>query len=427
MNPRGPGQTAVLPPTEWQPATRCEGSVVFFVSEDGTQRRRAAFSDLPVAQAVQEEFAQIVADGSGPSGSWKRAATLAQARTVTIKMSRWIAAAHPQLETLAQLGRADARLMARTFTQGRQMDAARALIGYGAGRVSDEFVDEFSRHRVQRADHAPAQPYTDAELTRITTAARGIIRQARHRIWSHRQLVGDYRAGLVADPDRLLLGKALDYCALHHDFPRKPATGWPTMLERRAIRVSSGVPLLALLHPTTRDMWAFAVLLAAQTGLNRSVLENLRITHTLASAPHQPGIAIVDTYKPRRGKRSRATLPLAAYPAELVEVAAPSAVPDSSLNSPFGVFNLLADLTRDTRRALGTDLAFVQQGKHAGWPFFAGIATSAVGAIGGSRPGSTTTQLRRHCSTSPFRGSARHGSCAASDPSITPRPPTPAT
>jgi hypothetical protein len=354
------GQAAALPKPGWRPAARVDGHTVLFVSEDGTQRQRFDLSSLPVSDAVKRELAAAFVAATGPSGTWKRLGTARNFPAAAKAISTWIAGAHPELETLADLGRADARMLARSFTSSRLLSLAGSLLRY-CPTARDEFIDEFSRHRVRR-DDKPYQPYEPGQVARISVVARAIVRRARDRIWAHRDLVAEYRAGglahLDADNGRRCLAEALDHCARTSDFPRAD-TGGPSPVARRAVREAGGSSLMRLLHLTPKEVWAFAVLLAAQTGLNRSVLETLPAPHLRASSWDEVGIALVDTYKPRRGSRARTTLPLSAYPPELHPAGANSPLPDSSLNAPYSVYSLLVDLTEPGRRVLGTDLAFV--------------------------------------------------------------------
>jgi hypothetical protein len=250
----------------------------------------------------------------------------------------WLKGARPQLASLADLGMADARLLARSFTNPRLLSFAQSLVGHSP-HFDAAFKDEFARHRLRRMDN-PRQPYEPHEIERICVAARGIVRRARERIRAHRELVARYRAGDLDHLDeksgRRQLAMALDHCTRTNDIPRG-LRGTPSRLARRAVNESGGVSLMMLIHPLPKETWAFAVLLAAQTGLNRSVIDELKAPHLLASGPGEPGIAILDTYKPRRGANAHGTFPLSAFPPELVSGAAGVRKPlkNRSLNAPY--------------------------------------------------------------------------------------------
>jgi len=210
--------------------------------------------------------------------------------------------------------------------------------------------------------------------------ARAIVRRARIRLRTHWVLVADYRAGQFdhlrrGDPRRDL-AEALELCARTGDIPRSPATGRASKLNDRAVTAAAGRSLLTLLHLTPADIWAFTVLLASLTGLNASVLAELPAPHLHATAPGQPGIALVDANKPRRGARSAMTLPLTALPAELhpaADDARPASVLNTSLTTAFGAFSLLIELTGPLRRQMGSTSALIYYNgvpEHAGGPRF---------------------------------------------------------
>lgn len=365
------GKRAPLPAVGWRPDQRRRGGWVKFVSDDGTQRHLFDLSSLPVAEPVIAQIASTFEAATGPSGTAKRLATAQNFHRVATELCRWIEAAHPGLTALERLGAADARVMARSFSRGRQLNLAQSLVRQSP-HFTDEFKDEFFRHRLRRTDQ-PRQPYDADEMERLCVMARGLTRRARTRIWDSRALVAQFRDGSLEsdEPDRgrHVLAEALDHCARHHDMPRT-ADGRPSMLSRRAVAVTGGTSLMSMLHPTAKEIWAFGVLLTAQTGRNRSVIDWLSTPHLPASGPGEPPVSLVETYKPRRGRRAHSTLPLSAYPPELSggAEAVVSARQATSLNAPLGVYTLLVDLTQPGREVLGTDRAFVYYTREGGSP-----------------------------------------------------------
>jgi hypothetical protein len=102
------------------------------------------------------------------------------------------------------------------------------------------------------------------------------------------------------------------------------------------------------------------VLLAAQTSLNLSTLANLPAAHLRATAPTEPGIALVRASKPRRAARSEMTLPMRSLHPDLrrpKQDHRPHHVLDTSLTTAFGVYSLLLELGEPTRRLVGADAA----------------------------------------------------------------------
>ena len=367
------GQKAALPSPGWRPKSRRDGARLLFVSEDGRQRKWFDFSDFPVTGPVLEELLDAFERASGPSGAIKRQATMVNAIRTAKTLATWCSAAHPDLTTLADLGAADGTLAARAFTNPRERTNVGTVINH-CSAFTPEFEDAFRAVRESRND-TPIQPLADADFTRVGVMARSIIRAARDRIWEGRQIVAEHRLGLFDHLDSRHptreFAAVLDYVAREHDVPRSGERRSQTKAVGRANRTMAArySPLsfggthspLHMLHLTARECWAFAVLLTAQTGVNRIVLEELEAPHLAASGPDEPGIALVDTYKPRRGSRAHGVLPLTAYPPELASLAGGpvSPLPNTSLNAPFGVFSLLLDLTEPARQALGQKNAFV--------------------------------------------------------------------
>jgi hypothetical protein len=367
----GSGRRASQPPAGWTRPERRNGLQVQFVSEDGTERKLYDFSTLPGRPEVAGEFAAGFAEATGPLGTWKRLGGTSNLWQSARQAAKWLADNRPSLVSLAQLTAADTRLLIQSFRvpSGDGLTASlKSLLRYSPG-ISDDVRRVLSRHRVTRRETA-RQPYTDGEFRRINVVARGIVRQARERIRGSWGMVADFRAGhfdhLPERDGRRCLAESLDHCARTGDYPRS-AAGAQTMSARRAAEAAGGQPLMSLLHLRPREAWAFAVLLASQTSLNMSVLATLPAPHLLASAPDEPGIALVNANKPRRASRSAMTLPFTALPEEIrpADLDNPRhKVLNTSLTTPFGVFALLVELTEPGRRLIGGDRAFIYYGTH---------------------------------------------------------------
>lgn len=362
-----PGRPATQPSPDWRPRTRRKGLVVTFVSEDGTQTKKFDFGTLPGNPALLRELAIAFDEVTGPLGTSKRLSGAANVFQAARQAAVWFSGNRPSLTSLEGLTSADAQMLALAFRvpSGGGLTATLKTLLRASPLISDDVRDALSRLRLTKNVSA-RQPYSERELQRITTAARGLVRRARARLYANWGMVEDYRAGLfddlpVRDPTRSL-GHALDYCARNGDFPRS-ASGTQAMVTRRAVIAANGRPLLSLLHLSAGEAWAFGVLIAAYAGLNRSVIAELPAPHAYASAPGEPGILFVETNKPRRGARSVMTMPLAALPTELhpqqQDAEHPRArVLNTSLNTAYGVFRLLVELTEPTRAVMGCERAF---------------------------------------------------------------------
>lgn len=375
------GRRAAQPQAGWRPPARRDGLRVQFVSEDGHQRKLFDFAQLPGHDQIREELAISFEAATGPLGTWKRQAAANNLWSAARQTTRWLAENQRDLTSLAQLSPATARLMVQSCvlpSGDRLAGVLRTLLSYSP--VLPAEVADALPPRLGGRHYQARQPYTDDELRRITVMARGIVRRARSRLRTHWALVADYQSGAFdeyprGDPRRDL-GEALEHCARTGDIPRSPTTGRASKLNDRAVSAAGGRSLLTLLHLTAADTWAFTVLLAALTGLNASVIAELPAPHLQASAPGEPGIALLNVNKPRRGSRSAMTLPLAALPTELRTPTNDSRSPsvlNTSLTTAFGAYSLLIELTEPARRQLGSTRALVYynaQPTHAGGSLF---------------------------------------------------------
>jgi len=156
----------------------------------------------------------------------------------------------------------------------------------------------------------------------------------------------------LRDPRRWL-AEVLDHYDRISDVPRRPDgvnLSTPAEIARQAAR---GTPLKPLLHLTTGEAWAFGVLLTALTGLNPSFVFGLPVAHARAYAPDEPGIALVNAVKHRRGPRSARTVPYgSAATAAFCDSDQRAHVLNTSLTTAFGVYTHLLELTAPTHAQL---------------------------------------------------------------------------
>lgn len=370
-----PGRRAGQPPRGWKPHDRRDGLKVTFISQDGTEQKEYDFARLPGPLGVSEDLAVAFAAATGPLGTWTRLGAAANLWQSARQASKWVHESRPALTTLADLTAADARLLGLSFrvpSGGGIISSLRALF-LASPVVTKEANRALALVRTDR-EQTQRQPYNDAEYQLITSVARSVVRRARDRLRSNRRLLQEYRAGLLDDLDprnpRRCLAEVLDHCDTTGDYPRT-ADGFQAMVTRRAARAADGRPVQSHLHLNAGETWAFGILLAGQTSLNLSTLARLPATHLRATAPAEPGIALVRASKPRRGRRSEMTLPMQSLHSDLHRPPndqRPHHVLSTSLTTAFGVFSLLVELGEPTRRLLETDRAFVYYSSSAGAP-----------------------------------------------------------
>lgn len=226
--------------------------------------------------------------------------------------------------------------------------------------------------------------YSRAEFTQIARLARSDLRAAASRIRKNRELLRQYRAGKLTDPDRRF--ELLEFVDQHADVPRysrqTPNGKFAPKTWVRDSGFGSVAEVVGWLHLTCTELVAAALLLGIMAGQNRSVILSLTTAHHRADGyiDGQKSIAILDTYKARRGSRAYMNLALAEIP-DWITVPSTLASPTArdELHTPFGLYALLLDLTSRSRELADTDRLLI--GYHANGPNSRGIR-----ALGGTEP-----------------------------------------
>ncbi|YCU57242.1 hypothetical protein ACRYGV_21640 [Mycobacteroides abscessus] len=158
---------------------------------------------------------------------------------------------------------------------------------------------------LRKSNASKKASYSRDEFTQIARVARSDLRAAATRIRKNRELLRQYRAGKMAGRDRRL--ELLEFVEEHTDVPRytRPAHKG-TYAPKTWVRDSgfgSVAEVVGWLHLTCTELAAAAILMGIMTGQNRSVILNLTTAHhrTDGHVDGRKSIAILDTYKPRRG------------------------------------------------------------------------------------------------------------------------------
>jgi hypothetical protein len=223
------------------------------------------------------------------------------------------------------------------------------------------------------ARREPKASYSRAEFKRIADAARADLRAAAKRIRANRAVLTQYRAGEVADPDRRL--QLLDFVDRHGDVPRyDPRPSQRTDVKYFAQRGGFGsvIDIVSWLNLTVSEATAAAILLAVMTGENMSVILDAPAAHHRADG-HGGGTAtaILDTCKPRRGKRAYMNLALIEVPDWISIPERPEELSrKDELHTPFGVYVLILEMTACSREITGSDrllIGYHPTGGQRGW------------------------------------------------------------
>jgi hypothetical protein len=227
--------------------------------------------------------------------------------------------------------------------------------------ISAEFAEAMHRSHKRPKTDTSVVPYTAEEFRRILSAARFDARRAAQRIRAGRELLDQWRSGMIdrdQDWQRWRRGSLLDHIDRYADVPRYPKgkrlpRDWVGQLGTVEQHVTS-------LHLSTDDAAAFAVLLVGLTGQNPSTITSIPAQYHRPDGYTGHGASvIVELDKPRRGSRRHMDVPLASLPDWLAApseemILSPDGPNRDDLHSSFGVYMLLHDLAAPARGLAGT-------------------------------------------------------------------------
>ncbi len=311
-------------------------------------------SILPVARELREWMALAVAGATGPDGTRRTASSALDTASILLRFCRYLAGLNHPPRTPAQLRavHVDGFVLAGGKSLHRDLPSLRSILRH-APNAPAEFWARLAQARVPKSGER-VRSYSEAEFARITASAKADLRAAAARIGTGRAHLAAWRDGLIdqdADPDRWQEGYVLDYADRHGDVPRRVSNGRADAAF--VVTRHGGAPaMMAKLFPTTQDIGAAAVLLICLTGQNYSTIAALTTEHSRPDGhAGGPASALVEMVKPRRGGR-RAFMDVAlqgagSAPDERIEV-----------DTPFGVFNLMLDLSARAREFAASESLF---------------------------------------------------------------------
>ncbi len=368
MKMRPTGRKAALPTAGYEPASRVVGSnelIVRYVPEHPREvPREFDFSQWDISPQLRQAFASAFKERTRPGGPVRTNAS-------AYKTFRNLRSFSEYLGSLDRLPKSPSQL-SRAHLQGWYLArAAHAGIPVALGELkttlrqvdglSDEFHDAINEPNPRRRKQH-LRSYSRDENRRILKAARSDVREAAMRIRKSVELLNKWRDGALIEESEEVqsLGKLLDFIDSHGDVPRyesEKVLPWVSALGPVGEQVTR-------LHLSGHDVAAFAVLLVGLTGQNPSTVANVTAAH------HRPDgysgsepSAIVKLDKPRRGSRRYMDVPLTSVP-PWARTGMPEDGDDSlsdkiDLQTPFGVFKLLLELTAPARKFAGHEGLFI--------------------------------------------------------------------
>ncbi|WP_410812233.1 hypothetical protein [Micromonospora sp. 067-2] len=329
--------------------------------EDGGPPADIDLMALPVSRELREWLAVAVLGATGPSGPRRSVRSALDIQSILKRFTRYLATLQRPPTRPDQLRRAhlDGFILAGGKWLHRDLGSLRSTLRF-APDLPTEFWARLTQASVPKSD-STVRSYSEAEFGRITQAAREQLRAAAHRIRHARGVLELWRGGGIerSDHTRWEQGWLLDHLDRHGDVPRGADVRDRAVPTAIVVRHGGPNTVIGGLHLTYADVAAAAVLLLCLTGQNLGAVDNATTKHHRPDADAGgPATAVIELVKPRRGSRH------AAMTVALQDVGAGGEQIDGlgsgrdDLVTPFGVYTLLIELARETRRWLGTDRLF---------------------------------------------------------------------
>lgn len=313
--------------------------------ECGSDPVEVDLSILPVERELREWMALAVAGATGPDGTRRTASSALDTASILLRFCRYLASLNspPRIPAQLRAVHVDGFVLVGGKSMHRDLSSLRSILRH-APNPPAEFWARLAQARVPKSDER-LRSYSEAEFTRITLGAKADLRAAAARVAKGRAHLAAWRDGLIdqdTDSRGWQEGYVLDHADRHGDLPHR-ATSGATEAAFVAARRGDGPAIMAKLFPTTRDVGAAAVLMICLTGHNYSAIAALTTEHSRPDGhAGGPPSALVEMVKPRRGG-PRAFMDVA------LQGGGSAADRRVEVDTPFGVFNLMLDLSARAR------------------------------------------------------------------------------
>jgi hypothetical protein len=301
----------LLPPPEFDGTPELDPERLSFtaVNEDGTESRVITLEKLPGATQFRAELISALAAMNGPRKRWRSIYSVWNGYQVVSAFLRWLDDRGHQPQSVADISVAvwDAWVLhnggAVTEAGSTNIRTVRAVLLCAPGR-SQALVEAMSR-RVGRPAPTIQESYTEDDYRRIRRAARKAVHGACRRISANFEIVRRFQSGADMARDESTRAQAL-LEVMKHGSPQskdsyKSLGAWS----------STSLPLMRhaqrSLFLTPHEAWACAVLLAAEAGWNKSVIDRLAMPDNSVGAGDDVEVYTVALNKPRRGKHQHST------------------------------------------------------------------------------------------------------------------------
>ncbi len=372
----GRGRRAALPPPG--PGTRRGlvrdgGRIVVRCFEEETgQSRDFDFAGMPLAPGLMIGLAEAFARRTAPGSGATRMRSFERAHVVLLRFAEYVATLAWPPREVAHLApeHVDGFYASRSSMRGApsELSQLKRLLSSADG-LPDAMHLKLAEPSPRKGKGQKRPSYTPAEFGRIASAARADLRAAAKRIREHRAALEAARAGRFdtgGDPFLARHVELLRFADEFADVPRYAPGRGPVTTGRQAPKdwvFEHGriADIVCRLHLSPTEVAAAAVLMAAMTGQNRSVLTDTPAAHHRADGyTGSTAVAITRARKHRRGRRAHMDLVWSEVPdwVSIPEQPGPVSARDE-LHTPFGLYMLLHELTARSRELMGDDRLLV--------------------------------------------------------------------
>ena len=300
----------LLPPPEFTGSSPAATDQLSFVAsdEDGRRQRVVSLAEVPGSHRLRMELLAGMASLNGPRGGWRSIDTVYTGVATVRAFLRWLDRQADPPESVADLNGALWNRWvlhnggANTHSGTAQIHRVAMVLRHTPG-TSPSLTAALSR-RVGRPAPTVKSSYSEEQFRRIRRAARQVVHRASRRISSNAVLLQKYRSGAPLGRGEEPKAQALDELA-ERGVASSPAAC-------RALGAYKGGTLMQRLARqelflTPQEAWACAVLLAAETGWNPSVIDRLTVPEFTVGAGEEVEVMTIRLDKPRRGGHRHST------------------------------------------------------------------------------------------------------------------------
>lgn len=301
----------LLPPPDFDAVSPAltAGTLSFTaVNEAGTESKVINLVKLPGAVQLRAELVSALATLNGPQKRWRSVYSVWAGYQVVSAFLRWLDSNGHQLESVADISTSiwDGWVLhnggAQTEAGSNNIRTLRTIL-LCTSCQSQALAQAMSR-RVGTPVAPIQQSYPEADYQRIRRSARKAVHAASRRISTNFEIILRFQNGAAMSGNEAVKAQAL-LEVMQYGVPQSKES----YTSLHAWKVSKGLVRRAQrsLFLTPHEAWACAVLLAAEAGWNRSVIDRLAVPDNSTGAADDVEVYTVSLNKPRRGSRQHST------------------------------------------------------------------------------------------------------------------------